>query len=277
MVDAALVDKIVARVLALLDGEPVDPSPRQVLMIFSGASTGFVVGTEAIRRLANSHHQLSVVLTPAATHVITEAHVRQAGASRVILPGEWVDAPGLVKASDLVLAPTMSMNLAARLALGLMDSLVTTLIIGALLAGKPVIAVRAGADPDGNAGLVFGATGRAAPALRAKLSGHLETLAAYGVELVNEGDFLVTVERRLLTGVMAHPGQPASALPPDFRLAGPPALVETPPTSNSANFVTETDLLTLPTGAVVRLAPGSRLTPLARETAERRNLKIVFE
>lgn len=277
MVDAALVDKIVARVLALLDGEPVDLSPRQVLMIFSGASTGYVVGTEAIRRLANSHHQLRVVLTPAATHVITEAHVRQAGANRLILPGEWVDAPGLVKASDLVLVPTMSMNLAARLALGLMDSLMTTLIIGALLAGKPVVAVRDGADPDGKAGLVFGATGRAAPALRAKLAGHLEMLAAYGVELVSEGDFLVTVERRLLTGAAAHSGQPASASLPNFRLAGPLPLVDTPSTRSSANFVTETDLLTLPAGAVIRLAPGSRLTPLARETAERRNLRIVFE
>ena len=41
--------------------------------------------------------------------------MRQAGASKVVGAGEWVDTPALVKRSDLMLVPTMSMNLAARL------------------------------------------------------------------------------------------------------------------------------------------------------------------
>ena len=48
MVEQALIDRIVARVLALLSGDPVDASRRNVLMLFSGASTGFVVGMEAV-------------------------------------------------------------------------------------------------------------------------------------------------------------------------------------------------------------------------------------
>ncbi len=278
MVDEILVDKIVARVMALLNGETIDSSPRRVLMLFSGASTGFVVGKEAIRRLADSSHKLTVVLTPSAAHIITEANIRQAGADDIVPPGTWVDAPGLVKQSDLVLVPTLSMNLAARLALGLMDSLISTLVIGSLLAGKPVVAVQDGADPNGNAGLVFGATRGGAPALRAKLADHLKTLASYGVELVSEGDFLVTVERRLLTRAVAQPPNGDRKPQPSFMLGGKSPAIETLSNSRGkTNFVTEADLLMLQPGSVLRLAPGSRLTPLADDTAKRLNLQLVFD
>ncbi|NJN94408.1 MAG: hypothetical protein HC875_10105 [Anaerolineales bacterium] len=276
MVDEALVDKIVARILALINGEPVDTSPRRVLMLFSGASTGFVVGMEAIKRLTNSQHALTIVLTPSASQIITEAQVRKAGAGEIIGPNDWADAPGLVRQSDLVLIPTLSMNLAARLALGLMDSLISTLVIGSLLAGKAVVAVKDGADPNGNAGRVFNAAAGAAPALRATLNGHLTSLASYGVELVSEGDFLVTVERRLLTGAVVQAvsktvTQPAFMVPPQF------TSVETYQNGTKPNFITEAELLLLQPGSVLRLTPGSRLTPQAQDTARRLNLRLVFE
>lgn len=278
MIDERFVDKIVARVLALLNGEPIDSSPRRVMMLFSGASTGFVVGTEAIRRLVDSGHNLTVLLTPSAVQIITEAKIRQAGATEIILPGTWVNAPGLVKQSELVLVPTLSMNLAARLALGLMDSLISTLVIGSLLAGKPVVAVQDGADPNGNAGLVFGAGGKAAPALRAKLAGHLNTLTSYGIELVNEEDFLMTVERRLLTGAVVQPSNGSRKPQSGFGRSSGARAGETVPGGNGqTNFVTEAELLTCPPGSVLRLASGSRLTPLAHDTAKRLNLQLLFE
>lgn len=277
MVDEVIIDKIAARILAILNDEPIDTSARNVLMLFSGASTGFVVGMEAIRRLTGSKHALTVVLTPAASQIITEAHVRQAGAKTIIGAGEWANAPELVKRSDLVLIPTLSMNLAARLALGLMDSLISTLVVGALLAGKAVVAIKDGADPSGNAGLVFGAANGAAPALRAKLQGHLTTLADFGVELVGEAAFLVAIERRLLTGAARQPAAqhvaPARDLL-DGQLAAPAR-----PHANGArvSFVTAAELLACTPGAVVELAPGSRLTPQAQDTATRLGLKLRFE
>ena len=268
MEDEPFVDKVVARALAMLAGEPVDLSPRNVLMLFSGASTGFVVGMEAIRRLTGSPHTLTVVLTPAACQIITEAQVRQAGATAIIKPGEWANTPELVGRADLVLVPTLSMNLAAHLALGLMDSPVATLTLGALLAGRPVLAIRDGADPNGGAGQVFGAADDAAPALRARLASHLDTLASYGVELVGADEFLLALERRLLTRGTPQPlAQPAART--SNGLSGQHA-----PGSNGARagFVTETEILALAPGSALRLAPGSRLTPQAQDTAKRLGL-----
>ena len=267
MEEEVFVDKVVARVMALLSGEPVDTSPRNVLMLFSGASSGFVAGMEAVRRLAGSPHTLTVMLTPAAAQIITETQVRQAGATNVIAPGAWANTPELVRQTDLVLVPTLSMNLAARLALGLMDSPVATLILGGLLAGKPVLAIRDGADPNGGAGQVFGAAG-AAPALRARLTGHLDTLASYGVELVGAGEFLLALERRLLTRcALQSPAQPAARAWAGMNGRHAPAT-----TGTKAGFITETEILTLAPGSPVRLAPGSRLTPQAQDTAKRLGL-----
>ena len=276
MVEQALIDRIVARGLALLNGDAVDTSPRNVLMLFSGASTGFVVGMEAIRRLTSADHDLTVVMTPAAYQIITPEQVRRAGAARIVGPGEWTDAPGLVKQTDLVLIPTMSMNLSARLALGLMDSLITTLALGSLLAGKTVVAIKDGADPNGNAGLVFGATEMGAPVLRTTLAGHLTTLASYGIELVDERDFLFTVERRLLVkagvpqGIQDNwAGSQQSQRDPRATIAGP--------TGRKSHFVTAGDLQALPVGATLRLAADSRFTPQAHDTARRLNLQLVLE
>jgi hypothetical protein len=271
MIDEALVDKITARVLALVNGEPVDLSAKNVLMLFSGASTGFVAGMEAIKRLAHSPHGLTVVLTPSAGHIITTDKVRAAGARNIIQSHEWVNAPALVKQSNLVLIPTLSMNLAARLALGLMDSLVCTLTLGALLAGKAVVAVEDGADPNGPGGLVFGATEGTAPALRAQLSGHLTALRAYGMELVREQDFLLTMERRLLTGAIVSPAPPVTGS------GQKDGQVKNRLNGGAPDFITESDLLTLSPESTLHLSPGSRLTPQAQDTARRLNLNIVVD
>lgn len=268
--DAALIDEIVARVVAIVQERLMAQAPsRRVLMLFSGASTGYVVGMEAVRRLARAHHQLTVAMTASAVHVIGEDHVREAGAADIIGPGKWVDTPGLVHATDLVLIPTLSMNTAARLALGLMDSLFSTLALGALLAGKPVIAVRDGADPAGRGGEVFGAVPGASPALQARMLQNLDALQAYGVQLVREDGFLTAVSHHIL-----HPG-PAPAANGAASVA---AHLDTAVAPNiSTTILTDAELSGLPAGSVLRLGSGARLTPLAQDTAQRLRLQLLYE
>ncbi len=273
--DEVLLARIVVQVLAMLNIPPFAQPPKHVLILLSGASSGVAAGRDAVSRLARAGHTVTVVLTPSALALLGEDRVRAAGAHEVILPTTWADAPGLVQQADLVLVPMLSMNTAARLALGLLDNLVSTLVVGALLAGKPVIAIRDGADPDGNAGRVFGATG-AAPALRARLQANLTALASYGVELVSEDEFAAAIDRHLA----AVQKLPAPAVP-GSNGAGPPALAARPSppaaTRNGAGWITEADLLTMAPGSALQLSPGGRLTPLARETAARLGIRVVHE
>lgn len=265
--EQVLIDEIVAKVIAKLQTRMIAAVPRKrVLMLFSGASTGYVVGMEMINMLTQANHELTVFMTASALHVIGEENVRKAGATDIIGPQQWVNTPGLVRQSDLVLVPTLSMNTAARLALGLMDSLFSTLVLGALLADKPVIAICDGADPYGNGGLVFSDDFQGAPALRDQLTANLSTLIAYGVNLVGADQFAASVVRQLGTGVKSTATAPIVPAPAQ-RFGG----------NGRSSVVSVEDLYAYQPGATLRLASSSRVTPLARDYATEQNLKLVFE
>ncbi len=257
--DDTLIVQIVLRVLARLNLGPFKVPAKEVLVIFSGASYGYLAGEEAMTWLAQAGHRVTSVLTPSAEMMLGAERSRKAGAHVVIDSHGWADSPGLVRAADLVLLPTLSMNLAAHLALGMLDSLVATLIIGARLAGKPVVAIRDSADLDGPVGKIFG-NGQAAPALRAQIQGHLAALASYGIELVREQDFQLAVER--------HISGQARRVPPGMAVTAVPHL---------SGVITQADLAPFPAGTTVRLAASSRLTALARETAHRLGIKLIFD
>jgi hypothetical protein len=256
-VDEALIAEIVKRVLAQLEGRKNGPA-RRVLVLFSGASAGQHEGLEVVRQLCSEGHIVTVLLSSGGSYLLGEEKLRAAGAQKIHLPGEWIDTPGLVREAELVLVPTLSMNFAAHLALGLLDSPAATLVVGALLAGKPVIAIRDGADPDGAAGQVFAAKG-AAPALRSRLQNNLKTLESYGVELVSQGQFWSAVERRL--GVKAWAAVPA----------------HNPVVQRAATIVTQVDIANLIPGSVLQLAPGSRLTALAAEMLANMQIRVIYE
>ena len=263
--EQALIDDIVAKVAALVRAKMIADVPRQrVLMLFSGASTGYVVGMDTIKMLAAAEHDLTVFMTASAMHVVGEENVRKAGASEIIGPKQWVNTPGLVRETNLVLVPTLSMNTAARLALGLMDSLFSTLVLGALLDSKPVIAVRDGADPFGNGGLIFSDSYDGAPALRGQLSANLGKLVEFGVNMVAEEDFVNSVIRLMQAGADTAVSAPIS---PVLRI----------PANGVSPILTVADLHAYLPGTTLHIPADMRLTPLAQENAAKQNLKLVFE
>ena len=263
--EQALIDEIVAKVVTLIQAKMVAAVPKQrVLMLFSGASTGYVVGMDTIKMLIQANHDLTVFMTASAIHVVGEDNVRKAGANEIISPKQWVNTPGLVRETDLVLVPTLSMNTAARLALGLMDSVFSTLVLGALLANKPVIAVCDGADPYGNGGLVFSDNHDGSPALRAKMVENLGALIEYGVNLVPEAAFVKQVIRQM----QPKTNQPTA----DYSLP-----VMRIPANGRSPILTESDLYSYQPGTILHLPVNTRLTPLAQDSAHKRNLKLIFE
>jgi hypothetical protein len=267
-VDEQLLIQMVVRVLTMLKAQPTTPRKR-VLVLFGGASAGGQAGLDAIAMLAHDGHAVTAVLTSSAASMLGEGKMRDAGAQQVILPGVFADAPALVKAHDLVLIPTLSMNLAARLALGLFDSLPTTLALGALLAGKPVLAVRDGADPDGSGGRVWAATGAAAT-LRARLSANLKALESYGIRLLTVEEFVPAVQQHLSASYTPPVLAPAA----ESRSSGGAA--QAGPVIAAA-VITQADIAHLQEGGLLRIPKGSRLTPLAQETANRLRLEVVCD
>jgi hypothetical protein len=286
LMDEQLVEKTIKTVVDLLLEKMIAAAPRQrVLMLFSGAGSGYVVGMQAISWLAKAGHPLTVVMTASARHVIGEDKVRQAGAVNLIGDNQWVNTPKLVREIDLVLMPTLSMNTAAHLALGLMDSLIATLTLGSLLAGTPVLAVCDGANPHGHGGQVFTDRSDTAPRLRARWADNLTALMDYGIQLVDEPDFLFRLVNQLMRAEAPAPAAAAAVsphAPAPLSNGTNGAKAHTPPqqpvfTSRPGEILTAGELLMLPPGATVRLVSGAKLTPLAQEAAFRKELKLVYE
>lgn len=255
---AEIVRQVVAQLSAQMIGRMNGHEQRNVLALFSGASAGQHEGLETVSRLCQGGHRVTAVLSSGGTYLLDQGRLQKTGVQNIIKSDAWVDTPGLVRAHDLVLVPTLSMNFAAHLALGLLDSPAATLVIGSLLAGKPVIAIRDGADPDGAGGQVFNASG-SAPVLRARLQANLKTLETFGVELVSQQEFAAAVQKRLGAAKKS------------------PALASQPSVARAAEVITQAEVANLPTGSILRLAPGSRLTPLAAETLSSRRIQVIWE
>ncbi len=258
--------EIVNRAVEAVFARLIASAPRRnILMVFTGAGSGYVAGKDAIRLLVEGGHSLKVILSSAAGFLIGAENLRQAGASEIIQAGEWVWTPTLVQESDLILVPTLSMNTAAKLAAGMMDSLTNTIILGGLLAAKPVIAIADGADPFGDGGRVFGGDTTSAPLLRGRIAEHLSTLKAFGIHLVHKEQFLPAVLSCLMNTPTAKTAQPAT-----------PAADKAPASAAiSSMWITASELSGFERGQNVHIPRGAHLTPLARETAQRLELILI--
>lgn len=256
--DDILVDKVAARILARMRGIEINTSPRSVTVVFSGAASGFAAGREAVSRLAQSSHEMTVMLTPSAKHIFGETTIRDLGANTIVELEPWIDVSEHIRRADLVLVPTLTMNLVARLALGLMDAAATTLILGALLAGKKVLAIRDGAEPSGKRGEALGAVPGGSPVLWKLLEDRLATVASYGMELIGKDGFLFRMEQLLIA-----PRGPQAATQP-----------QAAPASIAGAIVTAAEIQSLRPGTSLALAPGQRLTPEASDLAARLGLRL---
>ena len=273
MIDQNLIDRIIAEVLARLKNGLPETEKRNVVILFTGARKGSDAGLEAINRLSRSQHCVSVMQSAASKNILPESKLREAGARTIIETGPQTDIAHLVKKMDLLLVPTLTTRMAGILALGLMESPAATLILRALLAGKPVIAVKDASDPEGYvAEHIYGGKPGASPALRAVLNGYLKTLESFGMELVCEEYFLKTMELRLaaLQPVLGALSEKTGVLP--VSLPTVPAFQ----VRRLSGFVTERDLLDFEPDMLVQCAADTRFTPQAKDTLQRMRLRLEF-
>ena len=74
-VDEALIARIVARVLGMLNGHQDGTSARRVLTLFSGASAGQKIGLEGIQWLAGAGHDVTAVISFAAGSMMPQGEL----------------------------------------------------------------------------------------------------------------------------------------------------------------------------------------------------------
>lgn len=269
---------------ALLD--VTGPTPRRALVVFTGGLLGFEDAICSLRRLAAHNVQLDYLQTPSAERILDQDLIRSLGMREV--------SKRMVEEHDLLIAPTLTSNIAAKVAHGVADCLASNLFSEFIMSNRLVVASRTAICPDGAAKQSW--FPQMPPAYADLLRGNLRALASYGVRLCDSRFLCRTAlaawERRDqerhaplvaalgtsvaglvagLAGVVAgSPAAPALA----SGAAGKAAPGVVPCTRG---LISQQVIQQLPHGVELRIAAGARITALARDLAAARSIRITRE
>lgn len=238
-------------------GQQAEASQYKALAIFTGGTIGFDESLAQLKRIQEDNVEITAVLSPAAEKIWGSARIQEELGAYINIVTAQSAYPGkLLREADLVIVPVLTQNTAAKLALTFSDTLATTLVLQALMLGKPVIAAANAADPSD--GLrVKGNMGHASPGLLQALRGNLQKLASYGVQLVDVA--CLAEASKKITGRAAKAPETAG--------------------QGKKNFLDAAAIKTAALGGArsLRVAPGTIVTPLARDAAREYGLDLVQE
>jgi hypothetical protein len=228
----------------------VPSDKKRILALFTGGYTELKEAISQVERLIQESYVVDAVMSQSAVNVIGQEKIRGiSGLGRLISePDSSISSLKLVQESDALVVPILTRNSTVKVALGITDTLVTNIIMQALISGKPIIAARNSADPD-PANCPCIATPDTPPALIKLAKDYLQKLESYGMKLVDVTEIADVVIGRL---------------------------------SESKSGILEQKLITpdiiadLHQGTKqITVAKGSIITPLARDFAKDRGIQII--
>lgn len=227
---------------------------HKILAIITGGTIGLEQGLEELLTLQRLGGRLTVVLSEAARQVAGLERIRSKLGSgvNVITPGDPYPKEEL-RNSELVVVPVLTQNSAAKFAATIADTITASLLMQALLMGKPVIAAVNAADPKDPCRQQI-KMNYASPALVQVLQGNLKKIETYGVHLVQVGRLAAEAQN-----YWAVPEKPAVAAGMQKKSVIDAETVKAVAASGEKQLI---------------LVPGTIITPLARDVAREYGIEI---
>lgn len=195
--DRILLDLLSDRIIARMGGR-VPAKPRSALVLFAETDFGLEAALGQLQQLRDAGWAFETVIAPEARRLLKD---RFAGFEEVEAEGKAGD---LLDRHTTILVPTLSVSLAAKVALGIADDPLSEILQGGLERGARIIAARDGVCPNGRDRRARGLLPNAA--YQATMSGHLQTLMDYGIALSWAARLAVAVE-----GDASAPATPIAA------------------------------------------------------------------
>jgi hypothetical protein len=275
--------------------EVAGPSPRRALVVFTGGLLGFedCIGELALLRAEGV--QLDYIQTPSAQRILDQDLIRSLGMRDV--------STRMVEEHDLLLAPTLTSNIAAKVAHGIADCLASNLFSEFIMSNRLVVASRTAICPDGRAKQSW--FPQMPPGYADLLRGNLAALASFGVRLT-ESRFLARTalaawERRdadrraplvaalgtSVAGLVAALADPVPAVNHGDGSHGSPlnrgnrphdsTVGPAPTVACAQDLISQQVVQQLPSGAELRIGARALVTAAARDAAATRSIRISRE
>lgn len=283
----------VARLVQDAVREALSPPPRRALVLFSGGLLGFQESLGGLRMLVESGVVVDYVQTPSALKILDQELIASIGMREV--------SKRMVEAHDMLIAPTMTSNIAAKVAHGVADCLASNLFSEFIMSNRLVVASRSAICPDDAPKQSW--FPQMPTAYADLLRGNLATLASFGVRLCAAHALARTAlaawERRDLSHrewLGGQLGVPATALPrwqPAATAAAVPETAKQSPASADAesappapagnsvrcqrSLISQQVIQQLADGTDLRIGARATVTALARDLAAARSIRISRE
>lgn len=224
---------------------PLPSNGPAILMLFTGAREKWDVISAACQSWREQGIQLDAIFSSSAHYVISQDEIAGLGIRTIDRPDEVRELLYDVSRYTAVFLPSISRTHAAKLALGITDTLTLNMTLSALAQKARVIASGDGLEP--TACVVCG---NQVPGIQDLLEKYRDQLAKMGLKLLPAEEAVKELFRSALN--KAESG---------------PELITT--------LVTEEDAAKLK-GPVVKAARGGLITPLALELLNKRGIEVVI-
>lgn len=180
-----LVERIINEVMKRL-GNP----RNKALAIFTGGTAGYDQAVDQVLKMKAEGWEITVLLTTGAELVFSESNLSSRLSGIEILQESGLrDVTALLNDKKCILIPILTMNTAAKIALGIADTPVTHLISDALLGGIPVAAATDACNPRSR---MKPNASKGTEAYAKALENHLKELERYGIRMVPCGELYKT-------------------------------------------------------------------------------------
>lgn len=158
------------------------------IVIFTGGALGFEDALEQLKIMKNEGWSFKILLTRSAEHVFLPGTIeKDLGTNEVFYEKELMGLGEFYKDTSLLIIPTLTLNSATKISLGIVDSAVTNLVSHYITTGTPIVAADDACDLKNPIREKY----RMHKSPKAYLdmnSHHLDQLRAYGINLVRAKD-----------------------------------------------------------------------------------------
>lgn len=246
-----MIELIVDRVLQKLKSRE-----NQALVVFTGGGIGFHESLEQLKKLQVNEWQFKVVFSKSAEHIFSKDLIKkELSINHIFLESENDGLHSLYEDTSLLILPTLTMNTAAKIALGIADNLTTNIVQKFIMEGLPIIASKDACNPEHNYRIKAGR--KITPRSYIHMfQDYYKRLGDFGLKLVNASE--------LQEAVIDYQRSQCNTQNKEIEQTG------------RKKVVTRKDIMRAKEeGNVLDVQANSVITPLAIETADTIGVKIV--
>ena len=192
IIEESIIDYIVEKVI-----EKIINKSKRGLLLFTGETIGYDKSIESINKLKMDGWEFDVVMSKSAQKLITEDKVRNSiGVKNIITSDDELVINDLLQRNNIIIIPTLTMNSASKIANCISDTLITKIVSMALILGKSVVASINGCCPYNEERLrVYG--NNLTNFHKKRLSLNLEILKEYNIKLTSSENLYIKVNKTL--------------------------------------------------------------------------------